>query len=210
MKKKELTVILNYGCPRSGTTFTNIMLNQGINFITGKIAEGSCYHPIRNKNGLFDLSYTFRNYNVFFLRTVRNPLNIFESFAHAKKITNQKNTEIDPDFYSFSKQTTESIKNMISEEKKNTEDQIKRGVKIFELNFDNLGNADYLNEKLSEISNLTMSKKENFDIFYRFVRDNYNKKPVRRGRLSDNAMSCLTKDEALQISKWYEDLCVGK
>lgn len=187
------TIILNYGCPRTGTTFVNQMLSQGAGFITGKIAEGHSYHPIRSKHGLLNLAYTFQKYNLIFIRTIRNPINIFESFYHAKQM---KIEGLDGQEYS-------SIKKIIESEEANTKIQSIENIKIITLDFDKLISPQYSNEKILEISGHTPEQAKNTEIFSNFIENKYNNKPIRQGRLSDGArsISYLSEEEKKDIIK---------
>lgn len=192
------TIILSYGCPRTGTTFVNHMLGQGLDIITGKIAEGHASHPIKSNHGLLNLSYTFQKYNLVFVRTIRDPINIFESFYHAKSM---KIEGLDNQDYS-------SIKKLIETEEINTKNQSKEGINIVTINFDKLGETDYAKEKIHDIICNTKDSVKNIEIYLEFIKNKYNKNPIRQGRLSDNLrkVSYLSEDQKQDINQWYEKL----
>jgi len=190
-------IILNYGCPRTGTTFINRMLGKGVDLIAGKIAEGHSYHPIKSKCGLLNLCYTFQSCDLLFVRTVRDPINIFESFYHAKKMKIE----------GLDGQNDESIKRIIELEETNTRIQ-SEGLRLVTIDFDKMGDIDYSKEKILEICSHTKDPARNSEIYLNFIRERYNKLPIRQGRLSDNSreISYLTQEQKQTISSWHKSL----
>jgi hypothetical protein len=191
------SIILNYGCPRTGTTFVNQMLSQGIELITGKIAEGHSYHPIKSNHGLMDLKYTFQRYNLVFVRTIRDPISIFESFYHARKVQMGNLGKVEDD----------SIKKMIELEKINTVAQSKY-ITIVTLDFNEMQKYSYISEKINEICRNTNNPKKNSKIYLDFIEKKYNKIPIRQGILSDNARETnyLSEEKKQEIMDWYQNI----
>ena len=83
--KKE-TIIFSFGCPRSGTTFVRSLLLGVSGFEYERIREGDLVHPCRSGDGLIGLTELFRDRNVIFIRSVRSPREIFESFYAGRKL----------------------------------------------------------------------------------------------------------------------------
>ena len=190
------TIILNYGCPRTGTTFINEMLSCGRDIVTGKIAEGHSYHPIRSNNGLLNLSYTFQKNNLVFIRTIRDPISIFKSFYHIR--TDNECT--------LAKVEDESIKEMIKLEEINTTIQYDK-INLITINFDKMKEYSYISKKISEISEYTKDPQVYRKIYLDFIEEKYDKKPVRKGNLSDKAsqINYLSKEKEEEIINWYRE-----
>lgn len=86
------TRIFSFGCPRSGTTFVQDVLcrlDVGGDVIYQKIAEGDQLHPCQSKDGLLGLAQLYRSDHVVFVRSVRKPTAILESFLAARKIASE-------------------------------------------------------------------------------------------------------------------------
>jgi hypothetical protein len=191
------SIILNYGCPRTGTTFVNQMLSQGIDVVTGKIAEGHSYHPIRSDHGLIDLSYTFQRCNLVFVRTIRDPISIFESFYHARKVQMGNLGKVEDD----------SIKQMIELEETNTTEQSK-DTAIVTIDFNRMQEHPYISEKINEICKNTNNPKKNTKIYLDFIEKKYNKVPIRQGILSDKARETnyLGEEKRQEIINWHQNI----
>lgn len=78
--------IFSFGCPRSGTTYLqkSILIGlQGSHVHYRKIPEWHGTHPCVSNNGLVSLQLLLDN--VLFIRIVRNPIDIMESFYATKQ-----------------------------------------------------------------------------------------------------------------------------
>lgn len=74
------TVIVNYGSPRSGTTFMRRTLGRLNGAMAFKLAEGRTLHPCQSDGGLIELHKMLRHHRLVIVRTVRHPLDIVDSF----------------------------------------------------------------------------------------------------------------------------------
>jgi hypothetical protein len=195
------SIILNYGCPRTGTTFVNQMLSRGVGLIAGKIAEGHSYHPIHSDHGLLNLSYTFQRCNLVFVRTIRDPIKIFESFYHARKVQ----------MGNLGKVGDDSIKRMIESEEINTLKQ-SREIIIVTLDFNRMQEHSYISEKIHDICKNTNNPQKNTKTYMEFIEEKYNKVPIRQGILSDNARETnyLSEEKRQEITNWYHSCGRGK
>ena len=117
---RETTIIFTYGCPRSGTTFVQrLFANLGAEYVVEKIREGDKAHPCQTDTGLLMLAQLFRDRNVVFVRSVRSPLGIFESFYAAKHIH-----ETTGSLGGLAGNTDERIRKFILDERNNTSTQV--------------------------------------------------------------------------------------
>lgn len=74
-------VVVNYGCPRSGTTFMRHILKRLSGVFAFKLAEGRVLHPCQSGDGLVELHKILRHKRLVLVRTVRHPLELAESFV---------------------------------------------------------------------------------------------------------------------------------
>ena len=81
---KPAMIVINYGCPRSGTSFVDNMLEAGTGYFHTKLREFDHLHPVNSDDGLWNLASVFSKRFLLFVRIVRNPIDIFESWYHRK------------------------------------------------------------------------------------------------------------------------------
>ena len=75
------TVVVNYGAPRSGTTFMRDLLHKlGAGILAFKLAEGRLLHPCKSKDGLSEFHKMLSFKRLVLIRTVRDPMEIVASF----------------------------------------------------------------------------------------------------------------------------------
>lgn len=182
-------IIFNWGCPRSGTTF----IEEAFSYLpihTQKIHEGNPLHPCKSDNGLITLQDLYRNRQVLFIRTFRNPIEIFESFRAMDG--------------SVGKQNNEKIFDFIRTEYENYHKQ-KNKISCVEIDFDLLGTggAEYRVERSHTIdARIGISDKK---ILNCLNKHGYN--PIRKGRLSMGiTKSLLTEKEKEEINNFAETL----
>ena len=78
-------VVIIFGCPRSGTTFVRDLLLMGQGYSYGGLHEGLGPHPQNAARGLLELADMFAPQRVIFVRVVRHPLEIAESWAFLRR-----------------------------------------------------------------------------------------------------------------------------
>ena len=77
--------VISFGCPRSGTTFMLHCLQALEPAATVlKLTESNRLHPAQRRLGLWDLARLYRGRPLVFVRTVRHPHDIAESFLAAR------------------------------------------------------------------------------------------------------------------------------
>ena len=75
-----VSIVFSTGCPRSGTTLVAQMLANGVAYTYQRVIEGSAANPVVSSTGLVDLVDTFRSQRVQIVRTVREPLDVAQSY----------------------------------------------------------------------------------------------------------------------------------
>jgi len=190
------TVILNYGCPRSGTTFIWFLLRAGTGYTYGKIGENDPCHPCNSGTGLLHIKKTFRDYNVVFIRTVRNPIQIFESFRHAHKTNDGE----------IGKKADIEIKRYIQNEERNTKEQAGK-VRILTVKFDMLSNDSYVEKVMTTFKKHFPNAEHNTNILRKYIHKNFNHFPVRPGKLQSGVKDrqYLSETERQEIMQWYKE-----
>ena len=73
-------VVIVFGCPRSGTTYTAKVVSAMRSAFTSKLPEQRMLHPCQTRKGLIDLTKWFRRNRLVLVRTVRDPMEVCESF----------------------------------------------------------------------------------------------------------------------------------
>jgi hypothetical protein len=79
------TIVLSYGCPRSGTSAVAAMCRQLEDISFQKWKEISPLHPALCDNGILELSQVFSECRLIFVRSVRHPMEIVKSFYALRK-----------------------------------------------------------------------------------------------------------------------------
>lgn len=175
-------IIFNFGCPRSGTTF----IEEAFSYIpihTQKIAEGNPLHPCISDSGLIALQDLYKNRKVVFVRTFRDPGEIFESFRAMDG--------------SIGKQDNKQIYLFIQSENHNFHKQ-KKEIKFIEIDFDKLKSEEYRVDISTRIG-------REVGICSHFLNalNKYGHNPIRKGRLSMGiTKSSLTAKEIDNIKRW--------
>lgn len=73
--------VVGFGCPRSGTTFLQKALRSLRGVYTAKLVEHAKIHPCHSENGLINLAGNLRSPGVTFVRIVRHPIEVADSFV---------------------------------------------------------------------------------------------------------------------------------
>lgn len=79
-----MKVVVTFGCPRSGTTFMEYLFAGG-SYLPIKLTEGNLLHPCKSDNGLYMIKVLFHKHKVLFIRSIRNPYEIYNSFRAARQ-----------------------------------------------------------------------------------------------------------------------------
>jgi len=80
------TAVVSFGCPRSGTTFLDRCLNALHDVAVLRIPDGSQLHPSKSAQGLIAVSGLLFNHHVVFVRIVRDPMAVVDSFLALRQI----------------------------------------------------------------------------------------------------------------------------
>jgi len=81
------TVIISFGCPRSGTTFLARCLSSLVGVFAFHFPDGAKLHPTKHNDGLIQLDALFWHHRTIWVRIVRHPLDIAESFLALRMVT---------------------------------------------------------------------------------------------------------------------------
>lgn len=79
------TIVVSFGCPRSGTMFMRNLLQDTLPCFSTKLPEMVDMHPAQSATGLLALSGLFYKRTLVLVRTKRHPVQIVESFVHLRK-----------------------------------------------------------------------------------------------------------------------------
>ncbi len=185
-----MRLIFSFGCPRSGTTLLKTILGD-VTDSHQKISEGSPFHPCQSDLGLLDIRRLFRDHETKFVRIVRDPMQVAESFVAARsdvfgdemeglrKHSDQKVVEfVLGEFYGVNVQR-EAL-----------------GDSLVELSYDMMSNEEYpaYAEEESGIEGLA-----------RAIRDRWGQ-PVRPGRLSHGVEVEMTPAQRHYFSKSFSPI----
>lgn len=198
------TIVLSYGCPRSGTTAVAEMCRQleGVSFQKWK--EISPLHPGLCDNGMLNLSQVFCESRLIFVRSVRHPVEIVKSFYALRKGAVESTGSIK---YTSDEQILEWIETEIE----NTSIQRRRMRQehpwnkydhhVVEAKYEILSSDDCF-LFAQRLSRLLPDEEKNRSILERFLKNNWGNKnkSFRAGRLqadiditiSDDAMAWWT------------------
>ncbi len=91
------TIIISFGCPRSGTTFLARCLSPLLGVFAFHLPDGAKLHPSKSKEGLIQLDALFWNHRVVWVRIYRSPLDIVESFLALRQLKPDVARARDPD-----------------------------------------------------------------------------------------------------------------
>lgn len=187
--------IINFGCPRSGTTFMMECLKGLLGGSAHKLSEGNPCHPCQTKNGLWHLIKMFDAYDggLIFIRTVRNISEIIKSFYMIRL----------PEYVSkFAIKTDEHMMRFIINEELNFRSQVSDkkmwdNTPIITINYDRLADVSYQNQIIKSILDLIGVGKHflfNASLLQEWF-SRFNKKPVNIGRLQENKLKDKLIDE---------------
>jgi len=91
------TIIISFGCPRSGTTFLARCLSSLVGVFSFHLPDGAKLHPSKHKDGLIQLDALFWNHRTIWVRIVRHPMDIVESFLALRMVTPDAARAMDKD-----------------------------------------------------------------------------------------------------------------
>jgi len=182
------TVVVNYGCPRSGTTFMRNVLGRLQGVFAFKLAEGRHLHPYKNPDGLVDLHRMLRHRRLVLIRTVRHPLEIAESFA---ALRDPQLHEVDGAPMNLAKFRDPKAVEFIRIESENTalqraallEPEHKHeGLWFIEIRYEDLADAKKRARFVRQVTDPLPTPEKNHEILARALTE-FGTKPIRRGRL---------------------------
>ncbi len=162
---------------------------QSGDFDSQKIREGDRLHPCQSNYGLISLAQLFRNDSVIFIRTVRDPAAIFESFYAARIIPGMTRPPVQGMIrmqHNLGMVTDERIYQFIVKERANTEAQIQKAEKLpfrfqlIQVQYDELFFEPGQDRFLADLSHYIGDVRHVREAVKRL----WGKSPVREGRLS--------------------------
>lgn len=177
--------VINYGCPRSGTTFVMQMLQRGRGYFTWRLSDKTYLHPCVSATGLKQLHHAITadgRRRALFVRTVRHPLET------ARSLWALRCWELGepPERWKLDDRLRD-IPGLILRE----HDAAKRGTEglpTVTINFDRLGDRAYREKTLPVLAmEMRLSDEttvSNVRAFESYCDEWYRKKPVRIGRMS--------------------------
>ncbi len=200
--------IFSYGCPRSGTTVMQRVLQNG-DFDALKIREGDRLHPCQSAYGLIALCQLYRADNVVFIRTMRDPVAIFESFYAGRvipKMSRPPITGMVRMMDKLGKVSDERIYAFIEKECANTKTQIQKAKKLpwrfqlVQVQYDDLFSEKEQDRFLTDLSHYIGDVRT----IRKAITSLWGKKPVREGRMSAGIKESLLPEGMKQE---IEDRC---
>jgi len=171
-----------------------------------KIREGDILHPCNSDNGLVSLAQLYRDgYTVLFVRTVRDPVDIFESFyavnyLHKKRLGGQHKPGMAPLLGKMTKNMMENTDEKIFEYVLNDHFHTEKQKNLYQpwpFNLIEVGyKALHTEEGQREfISRLAIAGEERQVRIGRNMKDIWGVKPVREGRMSHGMTESLLSDD---------------
>lgn len=178
-------VVVNFGSPRSGTTWMErCLLELKAPIFTFKLAEGRILHPCQSKDGLLELAMILRHKHLTIIRTVRDPLEIAESFIAMRKLAKHGALRKFTDAKAVEFITTES-KNVAAQrgELKSSPEWKHEGRQFFEVHYERMAEEGYRADFARRLTAALPDSEENHQRMLKAF-DGYGKHPVRPGRLA--------------------------
>lgn len=84
-------VVLSFGCPRSGTTIMRRLLGPLKHTYVSKLHEATRLHPWQSEEGLLDIQQWMLKDTLVFVRTLRHPLDVVDSFLALRRTEMREN-----------------------------------------------------------------------------------------------------------------------
>jgi hypothetical protein len=192
------TAVFSFGCPRSGTTFIQSVLNAGDGYHYNKIGEGDRLHPCNSRDGLINLCQLYRRRGVLFVRTVRDPVAIFNSFYGARHLVSTHQTHglslygiannDDERIYKFIESERDSVKEQMSDAYGPTPSRPSIQSRVITVEYEKLSDQEYrdnLYETLiMSIHSIRLIKNKDSTIPLKNALDNFGKHSVRDGLMN--------------------------
>lgn len=186
MKGEKLEqLVFTFGCPRSGTTFLQMMMMAGTGYEVYKIPEYAINHPGMSHLGLITLKQMFYDKDVVFVRIVRDPAEIIKSYYAARDIVENNRQEViqshSPDVERIASHSDYRILQTIITEQENTMKQAgaageKGKVEIITIKYETMD--------INELWPRLVKPEQNRELLQNFIDKHWNKIPLRGGRLS--------------------------
>lgn len=199
----DLTVVFSFGVPRSGTTLMFYALQMGHGYLNTRINEGTPLHPRNDYHGLLALVKTFVYRRVVFVRTIRHPVDVVNSWlvVHPEVLEDRRKFEDFLDMYEAEsdgvKKAREEIFSTQYGEKPSGEPRIV-DVTFAEIQYENLGDQRVREKFFRKVSQKVPDADANFWKWNSYVESVWNVEPVRKGRLQSGIMHQQLPDDWLQ------------
>lgn len=180
-------VVINFGSPRSGTTIMRRLLGPLKDTYVSKLHEATALHPWRSKRGLLDISQWMLKDRLVFVRTVRHPLNVVESFlALRTDELRQNNASLaahsDERIIAFIVGESEGAAAQRHEVERNRAD---KGWEhhFVQARYERLGDESYQREFAWDVCRHLSTPERSFQSLTRRLAEEWKQRPVRDGKL---------------------------
>ena len=183
------TIVINYGSPRSGTTFLSHVFDQlSDSVLAFKLTEARILHPCQSEDGLIELHTLLRKKHVVLVRTVRHPMEVAESFLALQNPATWPPDAKRPGLANF---TNARFAGFVTRESENTAlqrpallapDYRHRGLSFIEIRYEDLADGAGQEEFARLVAEKLPEPDTNFQILVDALRD-YGENPVGVGRL---------------------------
>lgn len=220
-------IVFSYGCPRTGTTFMQKMLAQGKGYIPVYIREYDTLHPCNSSWGLLLLARCLCKSAPIFVRTIRNPHDIFDSFYTLNHLGRMAEKIEDETIYSLiwkeSKNSALQAEGLVTKEAKPIVWRDIQGYpvqskaagvtdglrpKIITVRYEDLADTKARLVFLEELTSSLKLGQENHKIFLKYIEDVFLKVSVRVGRLKSGITNLVPPEKHREIKRRLKDIFV--
>ena len=191
------TIVVNFGSPRSGTTFMEKTLRSLQGVLSVKLHEFLLQHPCQSRDGLLDLAHFFNRRRLVIIRTVRHPLEIAESFV-ALRSQNE-------DTFVHRKKTDAEVVQFINMESVNVRRQSAKLLeslpdRFIEIRYEDIPDPKKAGSFVDEVVRHLPHQKQNHANLTTALK-NFGKVPVRGGRLSRGLGRVMAQEQR----EWFRE-----
>ena len=185
------TVALSFGCPRSGTTWMRKVCERMDKVLAWKLSENAPLHPCHSANGLLHLVESLHKRRLVMIRTVRNPLEIAESFAAARTKKLRSKTP------GLARNSDWDVVNWIRSESDGYWLQAE-DLDVIEVRYEDMGDPKKRDAVAVKVAKIIGTDEA---AHFRRGLDTFGGSPARVGRLSEGIGRVLSKDQRA----WYAE-----
>lgn len=181
-------VAINFGSPRSGTTAMRRMLGALHDTYATKLHEHNPLHPCESDDGLLTISHWMLKDAVVFVRTVRHPLHIVDSFLATRTATMSDRNP------SLACHSDERVERFIRSESEGVAAQREalevmpkaegREHYLIEVRYEDLESEDYRDWFADEVYRRLSTDAARHDSLRRRLHEEWGRRPTRDGKLN--------------------------